>query len=340
MEFTLKELANFVQGELIGNENFKVVGCNSLERAQENELAFLVETKNLPDAKTSLAGAFLINQNIEKDKLQKNLILVKNPRLAFNSIQRKFYPAKIYSKTISPQATIHPSVKLGKEVTIYPFVHIAENAEIGDGSILYPNVFIGADAKLGTGCIIYPACSIMDRVIIGKKVIIHSGTVVGSDGFGFETTKNKHHKIDHFGTVEIGDDVEIGANCAIDRGTIENTIIGDGTKLDNLVHIAHNVKLGKHNLLAGQVGIGGSAKLGEHVYCGGQVGILGHNFIEDHVTFYPKSALMNAGKTVPAGSELAGMPAIKKTQWQRNTIVAKRLAELEKRLRKLEQQSK
>ena len=145
----------------------------------------------------------------------------------------------------------------------------------------------------------------MDRAIIGKCVIIHAGTVVGSDGFGFETMNNKHHKITHFGTVEIGDDVEIGANCTIDRGTIENTIIGDGSKLDNLVHIAHNVKLGKHNLLAGQVGIAGSAKLGEHVYCGGQVGILGHNSIEDNVTFYPRSTLMNAGKTVPKNTSLS-----------------------------------
>ena len=340
MEFTLKELANFVQGELIGNENFKIVGCNNLEQAREKELAFLAEVKNIDAAQKSLAGAFLIGQNIEKDKLQKNCILVKNTRIAFNTILSKFHPAKIYSKTISPQASIHPSAKLGKDITIYPFVHIAENAQIGDRSVLYPNVFIGVDAKLGADCIIYPACSIMDRAIIGKCVIIHAGTVVGSDGFGFETMNNKHHKITHFGTVEIGDDVEIGANCTIDRGTIENTIIGDGSKLDNLVHIAHNVKLGKHNLLAGQVGIAGSAKLGEHVYCGGQVGILGHNSIEDNVTFYPRSTLMNTGKTVPSGSELAGTPAIKKTQWQRNTVVAKRLAELEKRLRKLEQKSK
>ncbi len=336
MEFTLKELSAFVGGEVVGDENFKIVGCNSLEQAQANEITFLSDTKNLSIAQTSSAKAILVGNELAKNISDKHFILVKNARVAFDTILKKLHPAKIHPKTISPQATIHPSAKIGKEVTIYPFVHIAEKAEVGDNCVLYPNSFIGDGAKLGNGCIIYPACSIMDKVIIGKNAIIHSGTVIGSDGFGFETMGKTHHKITHFGAVKIGDNVEIGANCTVDRGTIENTTIGDGSKLDNLVHIAHNVKVGKNNLLAGQVGIAGSAKLGENVYCGGQVGILGHNFIEDNVTFYPASTLMNIGKTVPAGSELAGNPAIKKTQWQRNTIVSKRLAELEKRLQQLE----
>ncbi len=338
MLIELQEIITFIDAQCFGDAKLKIMGLNSLKNATADELAFFAAQSYSEQLRQTKAKAIIISKDIQiKDiDIDKTWILVADPKLAFFKIQEKFYPQKQYSRNIAPQATIDTTAKIGKDTSIYPFVYIDKNAQIGDHSVIYSHSFIGENVKIGKNCLIYPNCSILDKVIIGDNVTIHSGSVLGSDGFGYITKEKKHHKIFHKGSVTIDNYVEIGANCTIDRGTIENTVIGKGTKIDNLVHIAHNVKIGAQCLIAAQVGIAGSTHLGDNVYCGGQVGILGHNKIEDGSIFYPRSCFMQERKTLPANSHMSGVPAIPIQEWRKNIVVQKKLALLEKRLRTLE----
>lgn len=332
----IQKIIRFSQAKCQEQRKLQITGFNSLEQATSSEIAFFVGKSLTKELVQSKAEAVFVNQDFSVVDSQKMFLFVDNPKLAFFQSQEKFSCTKSYSKKIHSQAVVEKSAKIGKNVTIYPFAHIDHGAQIGDNSVVYSHCYLGEDAKIGENCIIHANCSILNGVILGNKVIIHSGCVLGSDGFGFVTEKEIHYKIAHQGTVEVADQVEIGAGCAIDRGTFGNTKIGKGTKLDNLIHIGHNVQIGENCLIAGQVGIAGSTKLGNSVYCGGQVGILGHNIIEDGCVFHPGTIFMQERKTVPAKSHMAGIPAISIQEWRRNIVVQKKLAHLEKKVRNLE----
>jgi UDP-3-O-[3-hydroxymyristoyl] glucosamine N-acyltransferase len=336
MQIKIKDIIRLTGGKASGCEDLLITGFGSLEEATASELSFFIEQKPTEKFLQSSAGAILVSKDLEIQKSSQNLIFVDNPKLAFVQIQNQFLPTKKHSQKTHTNSWVDPSAQIGKNVTIYPFVFVDKDAQIGDNSVIYANSYIGEKTKLGKKCVIYPNCAILERVLIGDAVIIHAGNVIGSDGFGYATENKIHHKIPHRGGVEIADNVEIGANCTIDRGTITNTKIGEGTKIDNLVHIAHNVEIGKNCLLAGQVGIAGSTKLGDNVYCGGQVGILGHNKILDDCIFHPRSCFLQENKTLPAGSHMAGVPAIPIAEWRRNIVVQKKLVLLEKKIRALE----
>lgn len=302
---TLKELAEFVNGELVGDENIMISGVSGIREACEGDITFLANPKYLPFLEKTQASAVVTGRDVTvRDKA---LIRTENPSLAFVKIVSFISPDRsVHPKGIHPSVVIGKNVSLGKGVAIGPYTVIEDNAKIGDGSIIYSGCFIGHDVEIASHALIYPNVSLRERIHIGKNVIIHSGTVIGSDGFGFVTVEGRHHKVPQVGTVVIEDDVEIGANVAIDRARFDQTVIGRGTKIDNLVHIAHNVTIGENSIIVAQVGISGSAAIGKGVTLAGQVGIVGHVQIGDNAVVMAQSGV---SKSIPAGTYVWGYPA-------------------------------
>ena len=331
----IQKIIDFSKARCSNKKNLQITGFNALERATHSELTFFVEDISSLALEQTKAEVILVNQDFKPQNSKKIFLFVANPKRTFFRVQEKFSLKKTYSKKIHLQAVVSASAKIGKNVTIYPFVYIGSGAIVKENSVIYSHCHVGEEVMIGANCIIYANCSILDKVILGDSVIIHSGCVLGSDGFGFVTDQQVHYKVPHCGTVEIADQVEVGANCSIDRATFGSTKIGKGTKLDNLVHIGHNVQIGENCLIAGQVGIAGSTKLGNSVYCGGQVGILGHNNIEEGCVFHPRCCFMQEHKTLPRGSQMAGVPAIPLQKWRKNIVVQKKLVSLEKKVRSL-----
>jgi len=307
MELTLKEIAKIVQGKIEGNENFIVSGVATLTEAKEEEISFLYDKRFFSQLEKTKAGALIVSENITLPK--KNLIKVKNPQLAFVKLLNLFEEESKKGKHprgIHPTAIISKDVKLGKEVALGAYTVVEDNAEIGEGTIIYPLCYIGKETKIGKNCLIYSSVSIREKINIGDSVIIHSGAIIGSDGFGFLTVEGKHEKIPQIGTVEIGNNVEIGANCAIDRATVGKTKIGSRTKIDNLVQIGHNVEIGEDCILAGQVGIAGSTKIGNNVILAGQVGVTDHVNIGDNVKVAAQAGVIG---NISSGLTVSGYPA-------------------------------
>lgn len=332
MEKRLAEIALLVQGTLRGDPDRRITGVAGLEEAQEEEVTFIATSKYLSRLATSRAGAVLVPPGMTIDR---DAIEVPNPYLAFAKLLEVFYPQVAPVPGIDERAWIAPGVRLGKRVVCYPFVCIEAEAEIGDEVVIYPGVFIGRGAKIGARTIIYPNVSIYAGVIVGQGVIIHSGAVIGADGFGFtRDAEGAHYKIPQVGNVCIEDQVEIGANVCIDRANMKTTIIRRGTKIDNLVHIAHNVEIGEHSLLLAQVGISGSTRVGKQVTLAGQVGVLDHLQIGDQAIILAQSGI---ARDVPSGAILTGTPAIDHHHWRRVQSCIPKLPELIKKLRQLEQ---
>lgn len=305
MQKTLKEIAALVRGEVVGDERTVVTGIGGLKDAQAGDLTFLANAKYLPLLAQTAAAAVITARDVAG--APKPIIRTDNPSLAFaQAADALLPPPRRHPQGIHPTAVVSPRATIGRAVALGPHVVVEEDAAIGDGSILYAGVYVGAGTRIGERALIYPRVVIREEVAIGRRVIIHSGTVLGADGFGFETVGGVHHKIPQRGTVVIEDDVEIGANCAIDRARFGVTCIGRGTKLDNLVHIAHNVTVGDHALLVAQVGISGSTTLGHHVTLAGQVGVVGHVTIGDGAAAGAQSGVT---KSIPAGESWWGFPA-------------------------------
>jgi UDP-3-O-[3-hydroxymyristoyl] glucosamine N-acyltransferase len=260
-------------------------------------------------------------------------LTVKNPRYAFAQALRLFHERPYAAGGISERAMIGSDVFMGTDVTIHPFAVVADGARIGSRVTLYPGVFVGTGAVIGNDCLLYPSVSVLDGVVIGNRVIIHSGAVLGSDGFGFVTEGGVHHKILQVGGVIIEDDVEIGANCTVDRATMGNTVIKKGSKLDNMVHIAHNVTVGEHCLLAGQIGIAGSSTLGKYVVIGGQAGVGDHLTVGDRVMVGGGTAVT---RDVEPGQIIAGYNAMPLRDWLKVQAILPRLPELKKLVKALE----
>lgn len=339
MAKTLREIAEFIKGKLQGDPDTLIFGVSGIKEAKEGEITFLANPKYITYLDKTHASAVIVPYDIES--INKPVICVENPSLAFAKVISLFVSSTgKHPQGIHPTAVVGKNVKLGKDVCIGAYVVIEDEAEIGDRTVIYPCCYIGYQTKIGKDTLIYSNVSIRERITIGDRVIIHSGTVIGSDGFGFATVEGVHHKIPQIGTVEIGDDVEIGANVTIDRARFDKTVIGKGTKIDNLVHIAHNVIIGENCIIVAQVGISGSTTIGKNVTLAGQVGIVGHISIGDNSIVMAQSGVT---KSFPQNSILWGSPAKSADLAKRiNACVQnlprlyKKVSELEKRLMQLE----
>ncbi|MHB8844123.1 MAG: UDP-3-O-(3-hydroxymyristoyl)glucosamine N-acyltransferase [Nitrospirota bacterium] len=326
----LGELAGKLGAELSGQADVDIHGVAGISAAKPGDITYLSDEKHLKDLASCHASAVIVPHGLSGVALPS--LAVRNPRFAFAQALRLFHERPYVSGGISDRAVIGTDVVVGPDPTIHPYAVIAEGARIGNRVTLYPGVYVGANAVIGDDAVIYPNVSIREAVTIGNRVIIHSGAVIGSDGFGFVTDGGRHHKIPQVGGVIIEDDVEIGANCAIDRATLGNTVIRKGTKLDNMVHVAHNVTIGEHCLLAGQIGIAGSSTLGSYVVIGGQSGVADHITVGDRVMVGGGSGVT---RDTDAGQVVAGYPAIPIREWLKAQAVFAKLPELKKLVHRL-----
>lgn len=305
MHKTLKEIAGIVDGEVVGDDTTVIIGISGIKEAKEGDITFLANPKYFPLIEKTQASAIITSKDINSSS--KPIIRTENPSLAFAKIISCILPSGVkHPAGIHPTAILGKGVSLGKDAAIGPYAVIEDDVSIGDKSIIYSGCFVGHHSKIGSGVLIYPNVSIREGTAIGNRVIIHSGTVIGSDGFGFAAVEGLHQKIPQIGVVEIGDDVEIGANVTIDRARFDKTIIGRGTKIDNLVQIAHNVVVGENSIIVAQVGISGSTTVGRNVTLAGQVGLVGHINIGDNAVVMAQSGV---SKSVPPSAVMWGYPA-------------------------------
>jgi UDP-3-O-[3-hydroxymyristoyl] glucosamine N-acyltransferase len=328
----LADLSKIVKGTILGDPKLEITGAAGVTEASQGDITFIASPKFARYLQESKASCVIVKEPL--GGLAVTQLVVSNPYYAFAKALELLFPGKTMEPGISPMAAVSPKASFGRDVTVLPFVYIADNAHIGDGAVLYPGVFIGEDSIVGNGCILYPNVTIREKVRIGDRVIIHSGTVVGSDGFGYVLEKDAHYKIPQVGGVVIEDDVEIGSNVSIDRGTVGDTLIGRGSKIDNLVQIAHNVKIGERSLVIAQAGIAGSSELGRFVTLAGQVGVSDHVTIESGTILGAQSGVMPGH--LPKGI-YSGSPAIPHRDWLKAQALFSRLPEMGKKMRDIEE---
>jgi UDP-3-O-[3-hydroxymyristoyl] glucosamine N-acyltransferase len=333
-QISADDIARLVKGELIGDGGLVVSGFAGIKEAKNNELTFLSNLKYEPLLLDTQAGVILVPRQISCPG--KTIIRVDNPSLSFTlALNYLLKGAPDYKPHgIHPTAVIAPGAKLASDVAVGAHTVIEDGAMIAEGCVLYAHCYVGHDTRLGQDCLIYPQVVLREKVVLGNRVIIHSGTVIGSDGYGYVTVDGKHMKIPQVGTVLIEDDVEIGANVAVDRARFDKTIIGEGTKIDNLVHIAHNVIIGKHCLIVGQVGISGSTRIGNHVILAGQAGIVGHLEIGDGAIVAAQSGV---SRSIKAGEQVFGTPAHPMKVALKNNAHVQRLDKYVERIKNLEE---
>ncbi len=330
MQVTLDELARLVGGTVSGDGATVIRGVNGLEQAGPGEIAFLANPKYAPLLAATKASAVIVADGTD---VALPAIRVKNPDLAFaRAAERLFGGGWRPPAGAHPSAVVAPSARIGKEVSIGAFTVVEEGASIGDGTVLYPHVYVGAGARIGPGCLLWPQAVVRERCELGARVILHSGAVVGSDGFGYATEAGVHHKIPQVGTAVLEDDVELGANTAVDRARFGKTVVGRGTKIDNLVQIAHNVTIGQGCLVAAQAGISGSTRLGNYVVLAGQAGLVGHIEMGDRAI---ATAQAGVSKDVPAGTMVSGEHAIETKRHLREKAAMARLPEALHEIRRL-----
>jgi UDP-3-O-[3-hydroxymyristoyl] glucosamine N-acyltransferase len=339
MKKRLKELAEWVDGTVVGDGEIEISGVASIEEARTGELTFIANPKYLLKLKETNASAIIVSKEVTH--ADKPLLCVIHPHLAFAKILTLFFEKPYQPKGIDPNTWISPTAKLGKDLTLYPFVYIGDRCSIGDRVTLYPGVYVGEDSAIGEDSILYSNVSVYSGAVVGKRVILHSGVVVGGDGFGYVKEGKKNVKIPQVGRVEIEDDVEIGANSTIDRAALGKTIIRRGAKIDNLVQVAHNVVIGEDTILCAQVGISGSTKIGNNVTLAGQVGVADHVEIGDNVIVGAQAGVMN---DLPANQAYIGTPTYPHREYLRMAAafpklpeMRKTLIEIEKRLKKIEE---
>ena len=333
---THQALAELVGGQLVQGDPAGVVdGLNSLIEAQAGEVSFLGNPRYAPQARTTKATALLVGPDFNEALPDKALIQVANPTLAFSSVIRFFGPPeRPFVPGVHPTAVVSESARFDRsKVYVGPHVVIEDDVEIGDGSAIHAGAFIGLAAKLGTNCVLHANAVIKDRCVLGHRVVIHSGSVIGTDGFGYETVNGKHLKIEQVGIVHIEDDVEIGSCTTIDRARFGKTLVGAGSKIDNLVQLGHNVTTGRGCIIVSQTGISGSTRLGNYVVMGGQVGVAGHLNIGDQVTFLAKSGVT---KDIPTKGAYTGYPARPLIEGRRMMMYPARVPELLDRVQELE----
>jgi len=331
MPFTTTEIAKLVGGEVVGDASAVLKNFAPAERAQSGDVTFAENEDYFARAEQSAATAIIAEKRFSSVK--KILIRVPNARVAFAKALALFFPEPKFAAGIHPTAVVAASAQIDPTAHIGPHCVVGECVRIGANSILQAGNFVGDGSKLGADVNLFPNVTLYPRTEIGNRVHIHAGTVIGSDGFGYVLDGGVHRKVPQIGNVVIGDDVEIGSNVSIDRGALGSTIIGKGTKIDNLVMIAHNVEIGEHCILIAQVGISGSTRLGNYVILAGQVGIAGHLKIGNQVTVAAQSGVMH---DIPDGEKWFGTPAQPDRDTKRQLIAIHHLPELLKRVAELE----
>jgi UDP-3-O-[3-hydroxymyristoyl] glucosamine N-acyltransferase len=338
VELTVSELAALVGGQFASEADgsLRITGAAAVADAGAGQVTFFGNAKYLAQIKASQASAALVPLDF-LEPIPPVAIRVENPSRAFAELLQKFAPPPVrFAPGVHPTAVIAADVRLGANVSIQPFVVIEEGARIGENTVIGAHGYIGHEAAVGTDCEIAPRVTVGARCRLGDRVVVHSGAVLGSDGFGFEFSGGKHVKIPQTGIVQVDNDVEIGANVTIDRARFGRTWIGEGTKIDNLVQIAHNVVVGKHCILVSQTGISGSSRLGNYVTLAGQVGIVGHIEIGDEAVVGAQSGV---SKSVPAKTMVWGSPAQPIRESKEQVALVRRLPKLIERVRALEQLS-
>lgn len=327
---------------LQGDPDAVVRGCSTISKAKAGDLAFLANPRYRDQLAVTQATAVLVGEDTHCPA-HLNVLRCEDPYFSFREAVIDLHGFRQHPEPmdapegISPQAAVHGDATIGAGTRVHPFATIERGAVVGTDCWIYPGVWIGPDARIGDGCILFPNCVIYDEVVLGDRVTVHGGTVVGNDGFGYATWKGAHHKIPQRGRVRIGDDVELGGNCAIERATLGETVIGAGTKFADLISIGHGTTIGSHCLLVSLVGVAGSVNMGNWVVLGGQTGVAGHLSIGDGVQVMAQSGI---AATIAPGMKVGGAPAVPIDDAKRNMLALTSLAKLVKRVRALERAAK
>lgn len=340
MQFTAQQIGQLLKGTVEGDLEVAVSSLAKIEEAQAGSLSFLANPKYESYLYTSKASIIIVNEDLVLSQpVSATLIRVKDAYSAFSVLLEAYNNAKLDRKGIEEPVFIHPSAQIGKDVYIGAFTYIGPNVQIGDNTKIYPLSYIGDAVKVGDNCSLYSGVKVYHECVLGNRVVIHAGTVIGADGFGFAPQADgTYKKIAQIGNVVIEDDVEIGSNNSIDRATMGSTIIRKGVKLDNLIQIAHNVEIGSNTVIASQSGISGSTKVGENVVMGGQVGTVGHITIAKGSQIAAKTGVNRSLEE--EGKKWGGMPVTTFNENYRSQVVFQRLPELERKLEALEKQLK
>ncbi|MCP4758808.1 MAG: UDP-3-O-(3-hydroxymyristoyl)glucosamine N-acyltransferase [Planctomycetes bacterium] len=339
MGMTLQALADHVGAELRGDGDRIVERCAGIESAGPDEITFLANARYRSHLQTTQAGAVLVGPKVDcPDGL--NCLISSDPYFAFRNaviallgFRQHPDPMEDNGAGISARAVIHPSAEVGDGTHVHPHAVVEAGASIGRGCHLYPGVWVGTGAVIGDDCILFPNAVVHEHCVLGNRVTLHAGVVIGNDGFGYATHAGEHHKIPQHGIVVLEDDVEIGGNCAIERAAIGETRIGRGTKFADLISIGHGTTIGPHCLLVSLVGVAGSVTLGHHVVLGGQTGVAGHLKVGDCVQVLAQSGIAS---DIPSDCQIGGAPAVSADTAKRNALASTNLADLFRRVKKLE----
>lgn len=327
MEFTAKQIAEFIQGTIVGDENAKVHTFAKIEEGVPGAISFLSNPKYIHYIYDTQASIVLVNRDFEPEHpVSPTLIRVDNAYESLAKLLALYESMKPKRTGIDPLAYVAPTAKIGKDVYLAPFSAVGDHAEIGDGTELHPHATVGSGAKVGKNCILYTNTTVYHDCRVGNNCILHAGSVIGADGFGFAPSAEGYEKIPQIGIAILEDNVEVGANSCVDRATMGATIVHSGVKIDNLVQVAHNVEVGSHTVMCAQVGVAGSTKIGEWCVFAGQVGIAGHAVIGDKVTSGAQAGI--AGSIRKGHVTVQGSPAIDAKNFARSSVVYKNLPEM------------
>jgi UDP-3-O-[3-hydroxymyristoyl] glucosamine N-acyltransferase len=329
----LAELAERVGGRIEGDPERVVQGLNTLERATEHEISFVSNVGYRDQIDASEAGVLLVGEDLAD--LERDLLIAEDPRFALAQLLELFHPIEAPEGGVHPTALVDPQAEVDPSASVGAFCVLGAGTRVGPRAVLHPHVVLGRSCSVGEGATLHPHVVLYDGCEVGERAILHSGVVLGSDGYGFATHGGEHVKLNHVGKAVVEADVEIGANCTIDRALFADTRVGTGTKIDNLVQVGHNAQIGRGCLLVSQVGISGSTRLGNYVVMAGQSGAAGHLELGDGSQVAAKSAVF---KSVPAGETVAGIPAVGMGRWKRSQVLLGRLDDLRRRLLKLEKE--
>ena len=334
---TLSELAHLVGGRVIGDEGVEIWRVASIEEAGPGDITFLAHPRYRSYLAACKASAIIIGSGVAVQapaESGKSFLQVSQPYIAFAKILHLFKPLPRYDGQVSPNASIDPTAILGEGVTVFPHVYVGKGVEVKRGSVLFPGVFLGDGAEVGEDCVLHAQVTVREECRLGNRVILHAGVVIGADGFGYAGEGRERIKIPQMGIVEIEDDVEIGANTTVDRATLGRTVISRGTKIDNLVQIAHNVVVGEYSVIAAQAGIAGSTRIGNEVVLAGQVGVVNHVEIGDRARIGPQSGIP---RSVSPGALLSGgIAAAPHQEWLKVMTLLPHLPKLWNAVRHLE----
>ncbi len=339
MEHRLADLAELVEGRVEGDPDRAIEAVRTLETAGPRDLSFLNHARYREQAVASGAGALLVSKGLESEDLRKDgrpLLVVDDIgdiAFALSRLLNRLHPGESPEPGVHPTAVVEPGCSVDPTAHVGPYAVLGAGSRIGPRAAVHALVVLGRNCVVGEGAVLHPHAVLYDRTEVGPGAIVHAGAILGADGFGYATHRGVHHKVPQVGRVVLEKDVEVGANSTLDRATLGETRVGEGTKIDNLVQVGHNVRVGRHCILCGQAGIAGSTELGDYVVLAGQSGVSGHIKLGDGVQVAAKSAALSS---VEPGTKVAGIPAVELRKWRRQAVLIARLEEMSRRLKALE----